>query len=355
MCQATTFTDEPSAKRAPDEDRAAHQPIHPDIRSKLDPEYVAFHDKYFQFVVPDNQKAWDGSARTPPSWIPPTGLKPVPVGSVEDIELENFTIRVFTPDSPRPERGWPVFLWFHGGGWAVGDITMGNDLCSLICQRASCVVITVGYRLAPEHQFPAAVDDAIAALEWVCGDEAASKLNVDKSRVAIGGTSAGGHLSAVLAMKAAQMQPPRRLEFQVLVVPVIDNTATVDGIWSLNKNAPWLTPARMTWYRRMFFPDEELTKSWEGSPHLAPLDLLAKTPKTLIAVAEQDLLEPEGRDFGKKLENAWTAAGITDREVSLESYEGSTHSILSMAGVLNRGRQLIEDVADQAATWFGKE
>ncbi|KAI1261965.1 Alpha/Beta hydrolase protein [Xylariaceae sp. FL1019] len=336
-----------------DEDPIVYQPIHPDIRSKLDPEYVAFHDKYFQYVKPDDQKVWDGSARTPPSWIPPTGLKPVPVGSVKDIELENFTIRVFTPAASRPERGWPAFLWFHGGGWAVGDITMGNDLCSLICQRARCVVITVGYRLAPEHPFPAAVDDAVAALQWVCGVEIAGKLNVDRSRVAIGGTSAGGHLSAVLAMKAAQMQPRIRLEFQILVVPVIDNTATVDGIWALNRNAPWLTPERMTWYRRMFFPDEKMTKSWEGSPNLAPVSLLAETPKTFIAVAEQDLLEPEASDFGKKLEHAWTSAGITGREVLLKSYEGSTHSILSMAGVLDRGRQLIDDVADQVAVWFG--
>lgn len=343
-------------------DRPIRQPIHPDVRSLLDPEYVAFHDQYFQYVLPDDQKPWDGSARTRPAWLPPTESTPVSVGSVRDLDLGAYTIRAFTPEGAKPAQGWPVFLWFHGGGWAVGDVSAGNDLCALICQRARCVVVTVGYRLAPEHVFPAAVDDAVDALKWVRSAEGgARELGVDGARIAVGGTSAGGHLAAVLSLEAAtRIQPPVQIAFQLLVLPVVDNAATVEGVWAGNRNAPWLTPARMTWYRRMWLADEEGVKRrlpWEVSPNRAPKEVLAKSPRTWIAVAEQDLLAPEARLFATQLEEAWkeqAPEGALDgsKLVEVKSYEGSTHSILSMSGVLSKGRQLLQDTADQAARWF---
>ncbi|KAH9884383.1 Alpha/Beta hydrolase protein [Xylariomycetidae sp. FL2044] len=347
------------------EDRPVYQPIHPDVRPLLDPEYAAFHDRYFQYVQPDDQKPWDGSARTRPSWLPDTESASATVGSVRDIDLENFPVRIFTPEGPRPDAGWPVLLWFHGGGWAVGGVGMTKDLLSLICHRARAIVVTVGYRLAPEHPFPAAIDDAVEALRWVHGEEGSRRLGgVDRSRVAIGGTSAGGHLSAVLAMRAAQMEPPIDIAFQLLVVPVIDNHATVETVWAANKNAPWLTPARMTWYRRMWLANREEVErrpSWEVSPNLAPPELLARTPKTWIAVAEQDLLSPEAKLYASQLDQAWKKLSSIEgdasasRSVEVKVYGGSTHSILSMSGVLTKGRQLVEDTAELAARWYENE
>jgi acetyl esterase/lipase len=371
------------------DNRTVHQPIHPDVRPLLDPEYAAFHDQYYQHIVPDDQKVWDGSARLPLD-CPPTGSTPVAVGSVEDLDLGNYTVRVFTPDSPKPSRGWPAFLWLHGGGWAVGGVEQSNDFLALICQRAKAVVVTVGYRLAPEHPFPAAFDDSVDALKWLCSDEATTKLGVDPSSVAIGGLSAGGQMAASLAIKAGTLQPPIKLKFQLLVVPVIDNTATTSTIWASRKNAPWLTPPRMTWYRKMYFTDEKSVETWEASPNFAPKALLATSPKTWIAVAEQDLLAPEAQAYAEQLDDAWKEAGVNQSAV-VSIYQGSTHGILVMngmrkhysspfllllgasfafsplgnnrigtmkdmltkcSGVLSKGRQLMEDAANQAAAWF---
>jgi acetyl esterase/lipase len=312
--------------------RPIHQPIHAAVRPHLDPEYVDFHDKYLQYLVPDDRKSWDGSARLGHSRVPPTESTPVPVGSVRDLNLGNFDVRIFTPDGARPPNGWPVFIWFHGGGWAVGGIASNNDLCTVICRRARCVVVTVGYRLAPEHPYPAAFEDSVQALKWVCADEGSAELGTDRSRVAVGGTSAGGQLAASLSLEAARMQPPIRLAFQLLVVPLIDNTATTSTVWATNRHAPWLTPARMTWYRRMYFVDEANTREWQASPNFAPPSLLAKSPRTWIAVAEQDLLAPEAELYAAQLAAVSNDYGITDAEVVVKKYEGSTHSILAMSG-----------------------
>ncbi|KAI6083514.1 Alpha/Beta hydrolase protein [Hypoxylon rubiginosum] len=332
--------------------RQIYQPIHPDVRALLDPEYVSFHDKYFQYLIPDDQKTWDGSARVRHPSVPATESVPVTVGDVRDLDLGNYNVRVFTPDTQKPKDGWPVFLWFHGGGWAVGDISSGNDVCALICQRAQCVVVTVGYRLAPEHPFPAAFDDSVDALSWVHGEKGSELLGTDRSRIGVGGTSAGAQLAASLAIKASIMQPPIKISFQLLVVPVIDNTATASTIWASRKNAPWLTPARMTWYRRMYFVEEASTQHWKASPNLAPKSLLSGSPKTWIAISEQDLLAPEGELYAKQLAEAWKEYGAMDAGATIKEYKGSTHSILAMSGVLSKGRELLEDVADQAAKWF---
>ncbi|RKU48833.1 hypothetical protein DL546_007234 [Coniochaeta pulveracea] len=335
--------------------RPIQQPIHAEVRPHLDPEYVAFHDKYLQYLVPDDQKSWDGSARLGHSSLPPTESTPVAVGEIRDLNLGEFDVRIFTPDGPSPQLGWPVFIWLHGGGWAVGGINSNNDLCSVICQRARCVVVTVGYRLAPEHPYPAAFEDAVQAVKWVCGDEGSAQLGIDRSRIAVGGTSAGAQLAASLSLEAARMRPPIRLAFQLLVVPVIDNTATASTVWAANRNAPWLTPARMTWYRRMYFVDEASTREWQASPSFAPPCLLAKSPRTWIAVAEQDLLAPEGELYGEQLAAVWKSAGRTDAQVVVKTYEGSTHSILAMAGILSKGQELLQDTADRAAEWFHAE
>jgi acetyl esterase/lipase len=323
-----------------DASRRIYQPIHPSVRPLLDPEYVAFHDQQLQYVIPDDQKPWDGSARAAAASPSPNEATPTPpLASVHDIDLGAFDVRAFVPTaSPPPAAGWPLFLWFHGGGWAVGDAGMNADLCHAVSARAGCVVLSVGYRLAPEHAYPAAVDDATAALEWAAGGAAADALGVrlDATRVALAGTSAGGNLAAVLALKAAARVPPLPVRFQMLVLPVVDNTATLDGIWADRRNAPWLTPARMLWYRRMYLPrGEEDARRWDASPNSAPVELLAQSPRTWIAVAEQDLLAPEGRRFAEELRDAWAQKGVKEEdgaEAVVKVYDGSTHSVLALSG-----------------------
>ncbi|KAL3452040.1 Alpha/Beta hydrolase protein [Aspergillus insuetus] len=332
--------------------RHVHQSIHPSIRPLLDPEYIAFHDTYFQYLLPDEDQPWDSCTRTASRPWPSTGQPHTRVGSIKDIPLTNFPIRIFTPTAPKPADGYPVFIWFHGGGWAVGGLDDGNDLCTMVCQIAKCVVVTVGYRLAPENPYPAAVEDAVSALQWVASPEGSSQLNIDASQIAIGGTSAGGNIAAVLSLKASQLCPPIAIRAQILIVPVIDNTATVETIWKENRHAPLLTPMRMEWYRAMYIPNAFNALNWDASPNLAPVELLAKSPRTWIAVAGQDLVAPEAVLYAQQVERAWKDEGIQGSDVSVKVYEGATHSILSMAGVLSQGAQLLRDCAEVVATAF---
>ncbi|KAL3495320.1 AB hydrolase superfamily protein [Aspergillus germanicus] len=332
--------------------RHIHQPIHPAIRPLLDPEYIAFHDAHFQYLLPDEQQEWKSSIRTAPRPWPSTGHPHTPVGSIKDISLTNFPIRIFTPTAPKPPSGYPVFLWFHGGGWAVGGLDDGNDLCTMVCQTAKCVVVTVGYRLAPENPYPAAIEDAVAALQWVESPKGSKVLKIDASRIAIGGTSAGGNLAAVLSLKASELSPPIAMRAQILVVPAIDNTATVETVWAANRHAPLLTPARMEWYRAMYLPNASDALNWDASPNLAPAELLAKSPRTWIAVAGQDLVAPEAVLFAEQLEKVWKGEEVIGRDVSVKVYEGATHSILATAGVLSQGAQLLRDCAEQVSKAF---
>ncbi|KAI1333607.1 alpha/beta hydrolase fold-domain-containing protein [Xylariaceae sp. FL0016] len=334
------------------QDLPVYQPIHEAVRPLLDPEYVAFHDKYLQYVLPDDRKVWDGSARTTSSAWPPTESTPVQVKEVRDLDLGAYDARVWTPDAEKPSRGFPVFLWFHGGGWAVGSIASGNDICALICRRAACVVVSVGYRLAPDHPFPAAFDDSVASLRWVHSAEGAAELRIDSERIAVGGTSAGGQLAASLCIQAARLSPPVRLAFQLLVLPVIDNTATASTVWSTRKDAPWLTPERMTWYRKMYLANEDDALKWEASPNLAPEPLLSESPCTWIAIAEQDLLAPEAELYASQLRESWKRCGKADSNVLVKAYAGSTHCTLAFSGILAKGQELLSDAADQAAAWF---
>ena len=117
-----------------------YQPIHPSLRPLLDPEYVVYHDKYMQYILPDDQKKWDGSARTAPS-LPPGGSPLTPVKQTVDIQLQNCRLRLFIPEMRTDEdqienAKLPTLLWFHGGGWAIGGLDSENDFCSYICQSA---------------------------------------------------------------------------------------------------------------------------------------------------------------------------------------------------------------------------
>lgn len=319
-------------------ERRVYQPIHPSVRPLLDPEYVAFHDKYAQYVVPENMSGpWDGSLRTRYTW-PYSGSPVVDVGSVKDIRPDpKFAIRVFTPAGTPPAAGWPVLIWLHGGGWIVGNIESDNDLCSLICRDTGCVVLNVDYRLAPEHQYPAAIEDVSWTLRWINTAQAARDLSIDHTKIMIGGASSGANLAAVGAILAADLNVP--LILSILVVPVTDNTATVETRWAAHKHSPWLTPVRMAWFRSLYLPDKSLETDWKVSPLFASKERLGKSPKTWVAIAEQDLLSTEGRDYIKALREA----GV---EVEVHSYPGMPHTMMALSGVLHRGRQSIVDIVD---------
>jgi acetyl esterase/lipase len=211
----------------------------------------------------------------------------------------------------------------------------------------NCVVVSVDYRLAPENPYPEAVEDAIEALQWVW-EKGAFILGIDTKRIAVGGTSrhvalrqknyhemliahaySGGNLAAVLAHKAAQLYPPIPLTFQLLIVPVTDNTASASGVphasWRENEHSPWLTPERMLWFRRQYLPHEPTWARWDASPLLAYDEMFQNVPRAWIAVAELDILRDEGIAYGKRLQMAGVPAEI-------KTYKGAPHPIMAMDG-----------------------
>ncbi|KAH9046257.1 alpha/beta hydrolase fold-domain-containing protein [Lactarius hengduanensis] len=324
--------------------------LHPSIIPRLDPEYAAFHNEHIIHLPQAHELPWDPAIRNMPHV--PGSSAPLPVGRVEDHHLSRCKVRVFTPEGPRPQRGWPVFIFFHGGGWTLGNINSENAFCTNMCKGAECVVVSVDYRLAPENPYPEAVEDAIEALQWVWV-QGASTLGIDTKRIAVGGSSSGGNLAAVLTHKAAQLYPPIPLTFQLLIVPVTDNTASASGVphasWRENRHTPWLSPARMLWFRRQYLPQESTRARWDASPLLAQDEMFRRVPRAWIAVTELDILRDEGISYGKKLLRAGVPAEI-------KTYRAAPHPIMAMdatQSVLRIGKQLVSDAAAALAQAFG--
>ncbi|THH11216.1 hypothetical protein EW145_g796 [Phellinidium pouzarii] len=301
-------------------------PLHPEIIPRLDPEFVAYYNAHLATQLGAHQIPWDPAIR---SKQPIAGFSdPLEVGLIKDIPLTKCAMRVFWPEAPSkvPAVGFPILIYFHGGGWTLGNIATENHFSTIMCMKANCVVASVDYRLGPEQPYPAAVEDAVEALHWIL-EHGKSELGVDVSRIAVGGSSSGANLAAVVTHKAALSEPPISLSFQLLVVPVVDNTASALGqpyaSWHENRYTPSLSPARMLWFRDKYLPNVEDRAKWDNSPMFAPEELFQRAPDAWIAVAELDILRDEGLAYGRKLEKA-------GRSVELKVYKGSPHPILAM-------------------------
>ncbi|KZT37387.1 hypothetical protein SISSUDRAFT_987811 [Sistotremastrum suecicum HHB10207 ss-3] len=325
----------------------AINPLHPSIIPRLDPEYVEFYTKYLANVPSQHQVPWTPDLRNQPAQ--PGGSEPLKVGEIRDFSLAHCKVRVFTPEGEVPDGGWPVFLFFHGGGWTLGGINAEASFATNICKRASTVVVSVDYRLGPEEPFPAAVDDAWDALQWIY-HHGAHELGINTSKIALGGSSSGGNLAAVVAHKASLEAPHIPLVFQLLIVPVTDNTVSISGhphaSWVENQYTPSLSPEKMLWFRRNYLPRPEDWGKWEASPLYAPDDSFRGVPKTWIGVAELDILRDEGIAYGEKLKSY-------GKEVTIKVYPRAPHPIMANDGdALQVGRQLISDACDSLKNAF---
>ncbi|KAJ3741001.1 alpha/beta hydrolase fold-domain-containing protein [Lentinula detonsa] len=327
------------------------QPLHPSIISRLDPEYIKFHEEVLQYITPPHTLPWDPALRNAPAV--PGSTAPLKVGKTQDFHLTHTNMRAFTPEGEVPSAGWPVFIFFHGGGWTFGSIASEETFATNMCVRAKCVVVSVNYRLAPEHKYPIAVEDAIESLQWVLKNGKA-ELNINTAKIAVGGSSSGGNLAAILALKAAEpsFTPPlpSPLVFQLLIVPVTDNTATdgPGGLWEENKHTPWLSPARMNWFKENYFTNKDDWTKWDASPIFAPRELLARTPNAWIGLGELDILKGEGVKYGEKLNEV----GVKNVETVV--YKGGPHPIMAMDGALavKLGAKLITDAATALSKAF---
>ncbi|KAF1809994.1 hypothetical protein P152DRAFT_461071 [Eremomyces bilateralis CBS 781.70] len=322
------------------------QPLQPSIRPILDPEYVTLHDSLVQYVEPLESKPWDPENRNKPSALAHAQPKLVDVGQCFDKVLGNVQLRVFVPEGEAPAKGWPCMVWYHGGGWVNGGLGSDNGFLSHVCRYTRCMAISVNYRHAPEDVYPAALEDSFWGFQWIRNN--AATLSIDISRLVLGGCSAGGNLAAVMSLKAGLAKLSPAPVFQLLICPVIDCTATVNTAWATTQHSPFLTPGRMTWYQDRYLPNPSDRANWDVSPCFAPPETLALSPKTFVAIAECDLLAPEGLRYAELLRKA----GV---EVETKTYKGATHSILVLAGIHQIGQQLVHDACAVIARELGTE
>lgn len=242
-------------------------------------------------------------------------------------------LRIYSPDGSGP---WPVLVFFHGGGFVLGALEEFDPFCSFLAKGASCLVVSVGYRLAPESRHPAAVEDAWEALRWIAVH--AAELGGDPGRIAVIGDSAGGNLAAVVSLLARDEGFPR-LSLQVLVCPWVDLSAAAGASGSFRHfgDGPWLSAANIRWYRDHYLRSQDQGEHWLVSPLHAPD--LRDLPPALVITAEFDVLADQGKAYARRLEDA----GVS---VTLSCYGGMLHDFVVLPGKFTAGWNAIGEIVD---------
>lgn len=267
-----------------------------------------------------------------------TQPQPPEVQSVQDLAAQGpagpIPLRIYRPLGSIPADPLPVLVYYHGGGWVIGDLDTHDTLCRELANGAGCAVVSVDYRMGPEHRFPAAVDDAIAALRWVSHN--ARDLSVDASRIAVGGDSAGGNLAAVAAIAAREAGGPA-LRFQLLVYPATDMRRTAASHVT-NGQGYLLTSDTMRYFHDHYIADPAHDLDWRASPLLHPE--LSRLPPAFMLTAGYDPLRDEGLQYAQRL----TQAGVS---TTLVCFERQIHGFLPMGKVLDEANVAVQLCAAQ--------
>jgi acetyl esterase/lipase len=236
------------------------------------------------------------------------------VAKVEDRTIDGgIGVRIYNPAPD--ETGLPIMVFYHGGGFVIGDLDSHDSMARAVAQQVGAVVVAVDYRLAPEHPFPAAVDDAVTALTWV--SEHAAELGGDPDRLAVGGDSAGGNLSAVVAMLARDAGGPP-VKFQMLWYPVTEWGADLPSITE-NAQAPILTVADMARFREYYLGEQDPTTLGIKVSPASAADL-SGLPPAYIATAGYDPLRDDGARYAELLRAAGVPAELDEAESLVHGY-----------------------------------
>ena len=250
-----------------------------------------------------------------------------------------ITVRAYSPDGPGPH---PALVYYHGGGWVIGDLYTHDGLCRSITNAARCAVLSVDYRLAPESKYPVAVEDSYAALLWIVAN--AERLGIDPRRIAVGGDSAGGNLATVIALMARDRKGPR-LALQVLIYPVTDHDLDTRS-YRENATGYVLTREGMRWFWNHYLAREAQGREPYASPLRAAS--LAGLPPALVITAEYDPLCDEGEAYAARLRDA----GVP---VTLTRYPGMFHGFVRMTNILDKARTALDEIASSVQKAFAAD
>lgn len=270
--------------------------------------------------------------RTMAQMLEPQGIA---IGKVDNLTIPapsggELKLRVYTPVAAG-STALPAVVYFHGGGWVIGDLDTHDTLCRTLATEAGARVISVDYRLAPENKFPTAAEDSYAAAKWV--EEHAAKLGIDPNRIAVAGDSAGGNLAAVVCLMAKQKGSPH-VVYQLLIYPVTQWKAETISMNTFAEGY-FLEKRAMHWFFDQYAPAAD-PNDWRVSP-LAAADV-AGLPRAYIVTAGFDPLRDEGKAYADKLNRAGVAAVYVD-------YPTMVHGFFNMSGVLPTAREAIADAA----------
>jgi acetyl esterase len=257
--------------------------------------------------------------------------------AIESADADGVPVRIYRPvETDQPSM---ALVYFHGGGWVAGSIDTHDGPCRALARRAGIVVVSVDYRLAPEHPFPAALNDAWAATQWV--SKQAGLLRLDGDRIGVGGDSAGGTLAAVVARRARDHAVP--VAMQLLIYPVTNHAFDTPS-YSFFSEGYGLTRNAMQWYWQQYLGDANGTNP-DASP--AQEQDLRRLPRALVVTAEADILRDEAESYAQRL-------FLSTVETEGYRYDGMTHGFMRMAGCVQRSNKAYDELADSVRTMLEK-
>ncbi len=257
------------------------------------------------------------------------------LASVSDESANGVPVRVYRPTL---NTKLPCLVYYHGGGWVIGDLETHDSPCRLLARQTGCVVVAVDYRLAPEHPFPVPLDDCFTATQWVVDN--AARLDIDAENVAVGGDSAGGNLAACVCIKAREQNGPS-IVHQVLVYPVTDAAMDTES-YVENADGCMLTRDSMVW-----FWDNYIGTHNKDNYLISPLKAedLSDLPSATVLTAEFDPLRDEGESYGARL----LAAGVATQ---VKRYDGLVHGFISTVDILDPAKEAVELIASRLKQAF---
>ena len=258
---------------------------------------------------------------------------PDEVHSVEDADADGVPVRIYRP--VETEEPSTALVYFHGGGWVAGSVEVYDPLARAFAKRAGCIVISVDYRLAPEHPYPAALEDAWTATRWVTSNT--EQLRLEPMKIGVGGDSAGGTLAAICARRARDHGIP--IAAQMLLYPITNHDLNTPS-YSLFSEGYLLTRDAMDWYWKQYLGEGDGSENPDVSP-AAERDL-RRLPRAIVVTAEADVLRDEAEAYAQRL-------FIATVETEGYRYDGMVHGFLRMTGAVDRSDHALDEISESLA------